>query len=143
MSTNLPQFTNKEYEYATSDDSFIIRGLQINELVDYVNDSIGDRRIDDTDAGDAQSIVVGSTLTDAVIFIKYYATNGTLHNGGEIRIVNKGASLSWTRAHSGDDTSLAFGTSISGTSILLTITADIGGGTIKFSYQKQIINKIS
>jgi hypothetical protein len=102
---------------------------------------MGDVSAPDTLAGTTRNIEVGTVTEDGAIFIKYYATNGTFGQGGEITIINHGATLGWKRVWAGEAFGLVFSTSIVEGKILLSLTTDIGEGTVSFKYQKNTIEK--
>jgi len=141
MARNISKFRNTEYVYNTPDDSILIRGLQINSLIDQINESQGDNYVENISAGIVYSIPVGSVRNDRAIFIDYALTNGSLYRAGTIKIINRETSVGFNNVFVGDTFALTFSASISGDIILLTLTTDAGEGLIDFSYIKQIIKK--
>jgi hypothetical protein len=136
-----PKFTNREYVYSTKDDAILIRGLQINGLIDHINSFSADTIVENIEAGSTEDIIVGDIATDDAVFIEYFITNGSLSEAGKIMIANNTSSLGWSRQSTGNDLAVVFATSISGGNILLSLTTDIGGGTTTFKYQKKSIEK--
>ena len=143
MSKRLVRYTNREYDIPNADEAVVMRSLHVNEIVDVLNEE-KDTRIENTDAGDSQAIIIGSTATDRAIFIKYSANANaeTLFEAGDIRVLVKDGTPTVSRTSYGDDLGMTFSVAAgSGTNIELTLTASALNGTVEFIYKKEIIKK--
>jgi hypothetical protein len=154
----MKKFRNINYNYATPDDSFIARGLQLNEIVDEINNiyrGVSPEAIAASGGTMIIQLAKSEDLEQAIIDYKYTVPGaseigGNADQTGQLRINNSMESPNQSLSHiresenhgSGSEDQVVFDVTHDGKYINLEITNNLGN-PIEFNYTLKIMKYVT